>query len=119
MKVGEILVQKGLLTRDELARAMAMRQDPEERLDRVLVRLGLVEEHEALAALGESLGMVYVDLAAITIDEEVLRQMPSKLIYKQEIVPFQRTNGALMVATADPFDIYAFDELHFFFFVRV
>ena len=119
MNVGDILIERGLLTRDEMARAVELRQSPDERLDRVLVRLGLVEDHEAMSALAESLGMPFVDLGAVTIDEQVLRQMPSKLIHKQEILPFQRTNGALMVATADPFDIYAFDELQLLTGLRV
>jgi general secretion pathway protein E/type IV pilus assembly protein PilB len=52
-----------------------------------------------------------IDLSTVQVDVEVLRSMPAKLVYRKNLVPISRSNGTLTVATSDPLDLYAFDEL--------
>src|SRR4029077_5419816 len=56
-------------------------------------------------------GMELVDLTGVKIEPDVLRAMPSKLVHRRALVPLSRENGTLKVATGDPFDVYALDEL--------
>jgi len=108
--IGTLLRERGLVTDEQLARAAAD-QRPGERLDHALVRLGVLRSGEVLAAIGEQFALPVVDLSTITVDEELLRTIPPKLVFKQRCVPIGRFNGALRVATSDPFEMAALDEL--------
>jgi len=111
VSLGDTLVQRGKITSDQLATAMQAKRDPTERLDRILVRLGYLAERDVLEVLGEQLHFPVVDLAKATIDVETLKQMPAKLVHRRKLIPLEKTNGKIRVATCDPFDLYGFDEL--------
>lgn len=112
MNLGDILIRKGSLTPDQL-KAANEQCAPTDRLDRVLVRLGYCSETNVLEALGELYHFDVVDLTGdnVPINIELLRKMPSKLVHRAKLIPLDRVNGTLRVATPDPFQIYAFDEL--------
>ncbi len=111
MGIGLILVEKGLITREQLERALAEQRESGERLDRVLVRLRFVSRAQVLQSLGDQFQMPVVDLAMIAPDRGVLSMLPPKLVYRQSCVPIDRHNGTLTIATSDPFEITALDEL--------
>ncbi len=111
MGIGSILVERDLVSEDDLARAIEEQNRTGERLDRVLVRLGMVTVGQVLEAIGHQFAMPIVDLGAIEVDADVLRTLPAKLVFKQRCVPLERRNGTLRVATCDPFELTAFDEL--------
>ncbi len=104
-------MEKGLITADHLAEALALKKSEGIRLDRALVRLGCVSEEDVLRIIGEQMGMPMVDLDSVTIDVDTLRALPAKLVYRKHMVPVARDNGSLTVATCDPFDLYALDEI--------
>ncbi len=111
MSIGEILLEKGKITADHLQMAMAARKSPSDRLDRILVQLGYVNERDVLDILGEQMAIQVVDLSEVEIDEALLREMPTRLIHKGGLIPVEKTDDTLRVATADPFDYTAQDEL--------
>lgn len=111
MGIGSILVEKGVITDQQLAEAIAEQNRTGERLDHVLIRLGLVKSSDVLEAIGQQFAMPIVDLNAIEVKSDVLRTLPAKLVFKQRCVPIDRRNGTLRVATCDPFELTAFDEL--------
>jgi type II secretion system protein E len=111
MSIVEVLLEKRLITADQLREAMDLRKTEGLRLDRALVKLGHIPEETLLKITSEQLSMPMVDLSDVTIDIDTLRSLPAKLIYRKNIVPISRQNGTLTVATSDPFDLYAFDEL--------
>ena len=112
MNLGSILVEKKVITQDQLDHA-AGQCTGAERLDRVLVRLRYCSETAVLNALGELYNFEVVELAGpdAPVDVELLRKMPSKLVHRSKLIPLDKENGSLRVATPDPFQIYAFDEL--------
>jgi general secretion pathway protein E/type IV pilus assembly protein PilB len=111
MALGTILQEKGLLTKADLDRASAESQSTGERIDRVLVRLGLVRREDVLQAIGDQFHMPVVDLSSISVEPQILAALPSRLVYKQKCVPIARNSGILTVATSDPYDISVLDEL--------
>ena len=111
MGIGTILNQKGLIDDAQLSDAIEEQKRTGERLDRVLVRMGFIGDAEVLKAIGTHFEMPIVDLETIEVDDETLRTLPSKLVFKQRCVPIGRANGVLRVATSDPFELSAFDEL--------
>jgi general secretion pathway protein E/type IV pilus assembly protein PilB len=112
VNLGDILLEQGTVTAEQLAEANHQ-CGPTDRLDRVLVRLGYCSETAVLQALGELYHFEVVDLsdANVPVDVALLRKMPSKLVHRSKLIPLDQDNGSLRVATPDPFQIYAFDEL--------
>ena len=110
MEAGEVLLRRGLIDGPQLAQARSARDDNATLLD-TAVGLGLVEEEAALRALGDEVGLDFVDLQNTEIDLSLLKDFPHRLIHRQSLFPLRRDNGSLVVATSDPFDLYPLDEV--------
>ncbi|NQU75013.1 MAG: Flp pilus assembly complex ATPase component TadA, partial [Planctomycetes bacterium] len=100
-----------MITPEHLAEAISLRKSEGLRLDRALVRLGHISERQVLSVLSEQLSIPMVELDSAKIDVETLRSLPARIVYRKRLVPIGCTDGVLKVATADPFDLYAFDEI--------
>ncbi|NLX05438.1 MAG: type II/IV secretion system protein [Phycisphaerae bacterium] len=111
MSLGEVLVAKELVSQAQLAEAQAVCEGSGNRLDRVLLKLGFVGEADLLRVLSDQFSIPVVDLLSEPIDTELLKSMPARLIHRRRILPFAARNGNLIVATSDPFDVFALDEL--------
>ena len=109
--VGSILLERGLINQEQLDQAIDEQNRTGERRDHVMVRLGLVSAADVLEVIGQQFALPIVDLNTIEVDEEVLKLLPPKLVFKQRCVPIGRKDGQLRVATCDPFELTAFDEL--------
>ncbi|MFZ9853896.1 MAG: GspE/PulE family protein [Limisphaerales bacterium] len=111
MNLSHILVARGLLNESQLNDALALQRAEGLRLDRALVQLGLITERQLLELMSQQLDLPLVQLQDLTIEPDVLRSLPSKVVYRKRLVPISRENGVLNVATSDAFDLYAFDDL--------
>jgi type II secretion system protein E len=111
MSVGEALVAKGLISREQLDQAIAARTSPSERLDQVLIRDGLVSEEHILQVLSEQLTIPVVELKEVDIDKDLLKLIPARLVHKYGLMPINRNGKGVRVATADPYNMYALDEV--------
>ena len=110
MEAGEILLRKGLLDRRQLDLSRAAQSDGV-RLDQAAVNLGFISEDVALRALGEEVGLEFVDLGEAEVDLSLLSKFPQKFIHREILFPIRQNNGTLVVATNDPFNLYPLDEL--------
>ena len=110
MSIGEILLKRKKITTEQLEQAQEVRK-PSERIERCLARLGFIKETDYLEVYGEQLSLPLVDLSEIEIDPALLEQIPSKAVHRYRLIPIDRHNGTIRVATSNPFDLYAFDEL--------
>ena len=79
MGIGSILVEKGLISEPQLSEALAEQRRTGERLDRALVRLGLVGSGDLLAAIGQQLSLPVVDLGGLEVEDEILRMRDAQL----------------------------------------
>ncbi len=111
MSITQILLDKGLLTLEQMGEAVALQKAESLRLDRALIQLGMLTERQLLEVMSEQLHIPMANLEDVTIDAETLRALPSKVVYRKKLVPISRTNGTLNVATSDAFDLYAFDDI--------
>nr|NIM47818.1 type II/IV secretion system protein [Gemmatimonadales bacterium] len=111
MSLGELLLEKGMITAEHLQAALAARKSPGDRIDRILVQMGFVDERDMLRVLGEQLSIPTIDLSTVKIDKELLAKIPAKLVHRRGLIPIDRNGETIRVATSDPFDIYALDEL--------
>lgn len=109
MDIADTLLRHGLVTRQQLDTALA--QPNGRRIDQRLIELGFVTEEDTLLAFAELLGTRYVGLKDLKIDPELLTKFPHRDIYRHSILPLERRNGTAIIATSDPFDLEALDEL--------
>ena len=113
MEAGEILLRRGLLNRGQLeqSRGMANGHGDGTKLIESAIQLGFVSEELALKAVGEEVGIEFIDLAEAEIDLSLLKIFPQKLIHRQTLFPIRKEFGQLVVATCNPFDLYPLDEV--------
>ena len=107
----QVMVEKGLVTVEDIDTAERLREDQGLRLDQALIQNGALSEQDFLKVMGERLDFEIVDLPNATIEDEAIRSLPSRFVYRNHLAPIARENGMLKVATSDPFDLYVFDEI--------
>ena len=110
MSIGDILVQRKKITPEQLEQANTNRKSSE-RIERCCVRMGFINERDYLEIYGEQLSIPILDLTDLEIDPELLKRVPSKAVHRYRLVPIEQHNGTIRVATSNPFNLYAFDEL--------
>jgi len=116
--VGELLVKQRKVSEAQFKEAQAARK-PSERIEHCLARLGFIHERDYLTIYSEQLSIPLIDLTDVEIDLELLRQTPSKVVHRDRVIPLDRHNGTIRVATNNPFNLYAFDELRMLMGARI
>ena len=114
IRLGDCLVQKGLLTEEQLNNALQEQKNKGLKLGETVVTLGYVEENDVIDVLCDQLGIEYIDLRKIKIDEEVGKMLNEDFIRKNCLIPIgydQLVPNVLRVAMADPMDIVAIDDI--------
>jgi type II secretion system protein E len=110
MDAADILLRRGILSERQLAEVRSAQSNGAP-VEQLAVQLGYCSEEAVLRALGAEVGLDYIDLAETPVDLSLLKDFPPKLLHRQALFPVRRENGSLVVATADPFDLYPLDEL--------
>ncbi|MEQ8770641.1 MAG: GspE/PulE family protein [Phycisphaerales bacterium] len=111
MSVESVLLGRGVVTPEQAEEGRRASAGSTERIDQALIRLGHTTREAVLAAFAAEFHMPVVDLEEIAPEPEVIDLLPAALVYRQKCVPIARQNGTLTVATSDPFEIAAHDEL--------
>ena len=111
MGIGTLLLDRGLIDREQLERALREQRESGERLDRVMIRLGMATRDQVMQAIGDQFHMPVVDMLSIKVEPDVLDLLPAKLVYKQNCAPISRDDATITVATSDPFELSVLDEL--------
>jgi type IV pilus assembly protein PilB len=112
-RLGEILLREGLVTREQLAQALAEQKNSKHRLGYVLVKLGLVQELEITKVLARQYRMPAVDLSRFEVDPKIIKLVPADMATKSVVLPLKREGRTLTVAMADPTDLGLLEDLKF------
>ncbi len=112
-KLGEILVQQGLLSEDQLGTALNEQRSSGFRLGYILAKSGVVPENEITKVLARQYRMPAVDLTKFKIDEKILKLIPADLASKHVVLPLRREGRTLTVAMADPTNLGLIEDLKF------
>lgn len=111
-KLGEILVSQGRITPEQLSEILRLQKKTSNPLGQILVEKGFLNEEELTQILGEQLGIPHVWLRKGLVDPQIAQVVPKEKALHYQIIPMFRVNNVLTLATADPYNIYVFDELH-------
>jgi len=109
--LGDLLVQEGLITQDQLHKALKVQRERGGRLGRTLIDLGYLDEHHMIKAISKQLGVEYVSLDRYQIDPRVVKLVPENVARNYVLMPLFLIGDALTVAMANPFDIIATDAV--------
>ena len=110
-RIGGLLIDRGLITEEELAAALRLQAHTHQRLGEILVELGAVSAVDFTRVLAERLGVPFVDLEAIQIDPAVARLLPEELARRHLAIALGEWEGSLYVAMEHPNDVFALDDL--------
>ena len=113
LRLGELLVQQGLITTDQLAIALAEQRHNNMPLGRLLVRLGFVTETAIRDIMARTIGQESIDLSQVIADPEALKLIPQEFARRNRILPiaFHSRDQVLTVATTEIFNVVAMDQL--------
>jgi type IV pilus assembly protein PilB len=112
-RIGELLVRDGLITMDQLKRALYEQQQSGTRVGYNLVKLGYVKETDITRMLAKQFRMPAVDLSRFEVDSRVAKLIPAELAVKQQVLPLKREGRTLTVAISDPTRLGVLDDLKF------
>jgi len=112
-ELGDLLVRQGVITRAQREEAEANRQTQGGSLEEALLRMGLVTQPDVTRAWASHLGREVVDLETVQISPALLELIPQAIAKRQNIVPINRLNGRIIVASAEPLDFNTLDNLRF------
>jgi type IV pilus assembly protein PilB len=112
-RLGDRLVSNGLITPEQLRRALSEQRGTSDKLGTILVRLGFLSEDKLVAFLSRQYSVPSIVLSQLEIDPEVLRLIPAQLAQKHDVLPVQREGNTLTLAMADPTNVLALDDVEF------
>ena len=112
-RLGETLVRDGLITKEQLSKALQEQTQSGNRLGYCLVKLGYIDENELTKLVARQHRMPAVDLTRFEVDSRIVKLIPSDLATKHLILPLKRDGRTLTVAMADPTNIAVIDDLKF------
>ncbi len=110
-QLGEVLLEEGLVTEAQLLAALDESMASGGSLGRTLVELGVLTENQLVRALAAQVGMQFVDLDEHPVDKNAVVLVPGALCRRYTVLPIAVENGALVLATADPGNVMAVDDV--------
>ena len=112
-QVGQILLDRGLVTADQIEQALAEQKQGGHRklLGEMIVELGFCSEDQVVEALAEAYGMPYAKLTPALADPRVIDQLPRDFVEKQCVLPLFKVDKVLTVAIHEPSNVFLIEEI--------
>ncbi|MGH9127055.1 MAG: GspE/PulE family protein [Acidimicrobiales bacterium] len=111
LQLGQLLVQRGLLTEAALALALEEQARTGQTLGRLLIDAALVKETDLVATLASQLGLTFIDLGDYPVDPGAVGLVSDGLSRRYLALPIGLEEGRLVVAMADPSNVFAIDDI--------
>lgn len=111
VRLGDLLVEKKLISENQLQSALAEQRNSGRKLGRVLIDSGYVDEEAMLTTLSTQIGIPYVDLLTFELNPQLVRRLPETDARRYRALILKETDQGLLVAMGDPTDIYNYDAV--------
>ena len=112
-RIGDLLLREGLISRDQLQKALDEQRQSGTRVGYNLVKLGFIQENELTRCLARQYKMPAVDLSKFEVDPRIVKLVPADLATKHLVLPLKRDGRTLTVAMADPTALGVIEDLKF------
>ena len=111
IRIGELLVQQGLLTKEQLSTALGDQKRTGRKLGRIFIENGYLSEDQIGTALAHQLQVPFMDLRQFNVKPELAMRLPEALARRFRAIILQEDTNAYSVGFADPTDLFAYDEI--------
>jgi type IV pilus assembly protein PilB len=111
-RVGQTMIDRGLVTMDQLDAALALQRSTGKRVGDALVEIGALSRFDLTRVLADHLGVPFVDLQSKQPDPLLTSVLPEEVARRYRALPITRWNDQLVIAMANPNDLFALDDLH-------
>src|SRR5882672_4601220 len=112
-RIGELLIREHCITAQQLQEALLYQKEHGGRLGLNLVKLGFIKDEEILTLLSREYGVASINLNRFDVVPEVLKLVPPDWANRYRIVPLARKGAKLTIATTDPTNVMALDDIKF------
>ncbi|HOT27405.1 MAG TPA: ATPase, T2SS/T4P/T4SS family [Candidatus Ozemobacteraceae bacterium] len=112
-RLGDTLVEAGLISADQLKEALQKQKALGLRLGKVLVLLGMATEESIAVTLARQMNIPFLDLNSLTIRPEVLTTIPEGIVRSHTLLPISLEGNRLQVSMSDPLDVFIIDEINY------
>jgi type IV pilus assembly protein PilB len=112
-QIGELLIKESFITTEQLETALKHQRQHGGRLGSILINLGYVEDDDVTSVLSKQYGVPSINLAYFEIDDSVIKLIPLDVAQKYLVIPLSRVGSTLTIATADPTNVFAMDDIKF------
>src|SRR5438876_3388363 len=112
-RLGELLIRENLISLQQLQKAQEEARKSGSRLGYSLTKLGYIAESDLTNFLSKQYGVPSINLSDFEVDSDILKLIPKDVAKKHLCIPINRAGASLIVAMADPSNIFAIDDLKF------
>ena len=110
-QLGQILIEQGLISEQQLQEALDTQERVPKSLGRILIDLNLIREIDLVRALAQQIGLEFVDLGDFPVDPSSAALIPETVARRYRALPIAERDGTLLVAMSDPANVYALDDI--------
>src|SRR4030043_1059424 len=109
--LGDFLVSLGVLTVDQLKKALQEQKQRGERLEQTLIRLKYAKEDRIMQCLADHFSLPFIDLNTYLLGDKVIKMIPEEMARRHTLIPLFAIGNTITVAIANPLNIFALDEV--------
>ena len=113
LKIGDMLLKAGLISGEQLDKALAEQKGSGSRLGSILVKQGFISEDEIVQFLSKQFNVPAVNLREYKIDPSLIKLVPAQIAQKYGILPLSRLGRVLTIAAVNPNDALALEDIKF------
>ena len=110
-RLGDLLIEVGMITNEQLFKALEIQKNTGEKIGNILISQGFVTEDHIIQVLEFQLGIPHVKLEKYNIEKQAYTLIPESIAKRYGLIPIKKDNGILTVAMSDPLNVFAIDDL--------
>lgn len=110
-QIGQLLLERGLISKKQLQRALEEQKKENRLLGQILVNLGYIGEEDVVEALTAQYGYPYLPLENYDIDRSVMECVPVQVARHYHLIPIDRIGNILTIVVSDPLNVYAVKDI--------
>lgn len=111
LRLGELLVNDGQITNEQLEKALGVQRKSGERLGKTIVNMGFISEEKIIQVLERQLNIERVNLTQYPVDRDAVLLIPAALAERHQVLPIRKAGKRLILAMSDPSNFFAIDDV--------
>ncbi|WP_058301308.1 GspE/PulE family protein [Gorillibacterium timonense] len=118
-RIGDLLMEAGVITEEQLSQALIQQKELKMRLGDVLITQGYITQQQFIEVLEFQLGIPHVQIYRQKIEQRIVQLIPQKVAEQHSVLPLRIDGNKLVLAMADPLDYFAIDEIRILTGLRI